>query len=81
MDETESLRRQLVNEINSNAKTREELEALYGTVWDTTQLSENFKAVSFAAPFIYVTRTSDGQKGFLTFQHSPRFYYDFVPAK
>jgi hypothetical protein len=80
MDNTENIRRELVNDINTNARTREELEAQHGTVWDTAQLSGNFKAVSFMAPFIYVTRLSDGVQGTLTFQHSPRFYYDFRPA-
>jgi hypothetical protein len=80
MDETESIRRELVNNINSNSKTREELEALHGTVWDVKQLYGDFKAESFLAPFIFVTRLSDGQRGSLTFQHSPRFYYDFQPT-
>jgi hypothetical protein len=30
------------------------------------------------APFVVVRRRVDGQKGNLEFQHSPRFYFNFV---
>lgn len=56
---------------------REELEAKVGQVWDTTQLQEDFTVRSFLAPFVMVTRKSDKVDGMLTFQHRPRFYFDF----
>ena len=34
--------------------------------------------IGFMAPFIGVERKSDGQKGSIEFQHSPRFYFNFV---
>tara|TARA_Y100000310_G_scaffold91334_1_gene88674 strand:+ start:2028 stop:2273 length:246 start_codon:yes stop_codon:yes gene_type:complete len=76
-DPTENIRRNMVAEINSDPGSREALEAQHGQVWDTEQMSEDFEAIGFMAPFIVVRRKSDGVKGSLTFQHSPRFYFNF----
>lgn len=78
-DPTETIRREMVAEINAAPGTREYLELKYGKVWDTNQLQEEFEALGFMAPVIVVRRRADGQKGSLTFQHSPRFYFDFQP--
>lgn len=78
MDPTENIRRELVNEINAEPGSREALEAKYGTVYDTAEMTKEFEAIGFLAPFIAVRRKSDGVKGSLTFQHSPRFYFNFV---
>ena len=56
---------------------REEFEQAYGQVWDTDELQANFKVSSFMAPFVFVTRKSDGKKGSLKFSHRPRFYHSF----
>jgi hypothetical protein len=77
-DPTESTRRELVQEINSNANPRERLEALHGQVWDTTELMDDFEVIGFRAPFVVVKRRSDNKVGSLTFQHDPRFYFDFT---
>ena len=60
-------------------ETLETLAAQYGAdnVWTTETLQRDFEVRSFLAPFCTVTRKSDGKKGVLTFQHSPRFYFDF----
>jgi len=76
-DPTETIRRQMVAEINAAPSLREELEAKYGQVWDTNQMQEDFQALGFMAPFIIVQRRSDNKKGTLTFQGSPRYYFDF----
>ena len=87
MDETESFRRAEVNRINSEVQSddkateRKRLEGIHGQVWDTDQLSTDFEVRSFAAPYVIVTRKSDGAKGSLEFQHSPRFYFNFQPVK
>jgi hypothetical protein len=47
--------------------------------WNTKQLQEDFEVHSFAAPYVSVTRKSDGVKGSMIFEHSPRWYYHFVP--
>lgn len=79
-DPTESIRREMVNEINHEPGSREALEAKYGQVWSTDQMQQEFEAIGFMAPLIVVRRKSDGVKGSLTFQHNPRFYFNFVPA-
>ena len=79
IDPTETIRRALVAEINSHPQSRQDLEALHGQVWDTAELSRDFEALGFAAPFVEVIRKKDQQRGSLEFQHHPRFYYDFKP--
>jgi len=76
-DETEGVRRILVDVINSDPRTREGLENAHGQVWDTSQLTADFDVQGFAAPFVVVRRRSDGARGTLAFQHSPRFYFGF----
>lgn len=79
-DSTETIRRQMVVEANFEPGSREALEAQHGQVWDTQQMQQDFEAIGFMAPFIVVRRKCDGRKGSLTFQHNPRFYYEFQPA-
>jgi hypothetical protein len=80
-DETEPYRRQRLSEINAQPGSREALEAQYGQVWSTEELSREFEPIGFMAPFVVVRRKSDGKKGSLEFQHSPRFYFGFAPHK
>ena len=76
-DPTENIRREMVAEINSHPSEREILEQSKGQVWDTEQLAADFEVNGFMAPFVIVTRKSDGVKGSLQFQHHPRYYYGF----
>jgi len=76
-DATESFRRQRVAEINADPGSREALEAEHGQVWDTGELSRDYEVTGFMAPLVVVRRKSDGVKGSLEFQHSPRFYFSF----
>jgi hypothetical protein len=78
-DETEPYRRQRLAEINAQPGIREALEAQQGRVWNTEELSRDFEVVCFMAPLVVVRRKSDGKKGSLEFQHSPRFYFAFSP--
>lgn len=78
-DPTEVIRRERLVEINAAPGSREALEARYGQVWDTEQLAEEFQVLGFLAPVVVVRRRSDGVKGSLEFQHSPRYYFDFKP--
>lgn len=78
-DETEAPRRQRLAEINAEPGSREALEAKHGRVWNTGELTEEFEAIGFMAPFVVVRRRSDGMKGSLEFQHSPRFYFNWRP--
>ena len=79
IDETETIRRNLVATINAEPGSREYLEAQHGQVWDTNQLQEDFTVLGFMSPMIAVIRKSDGIKGSLFFQHRPRFYFNFQP--
>ena len=80
-DSTVEIRKELVKEINSDPSGREVLEKLHGQVWDTDQLSQDFKVTGFMAPFVVVQRKSDGAIGSLEFQHRPRLYYNFKEDK
>ena len=76
-DATETIRRELVAEINAEPGSREYLEAKHGKVWSTSEMQEDFEVLGFMAPLIVVEQRSTGTKGSLYFQHSPRFYFDF----
>lgn len=78
-DPTEAIRREQLAAINAEPGSRASLEATYGQVWDTRQLAEDFEVIGFMAPYVVVRRRADGVKGSLTFQHSPRYYFDFQP--
>ena len=78
-DETETIRRQMVATINADPGSRPDLESKHGQVWDTSQLQDDFQVLGFMAPFVVVKRRSDGVRGSLMFQNSPRFYYSFQP--
>lgn len=80
-DPTEPMRREMTFEINSNPGERAALEAKHGQVWDSVQLGKDFEVIGFGAPFVVVKRKSDGKKGSLEFQHSPRYYYGFTEDK
>lgn len=47
--------------------------------YDTKQLQEHFTVHAFWAPFVGVTRKSDGKKGVMMFTHYPRWYFNFDP--
>lgn len=78
-DPTEGFRKNLVTSINSQPEEREKLEGVYGKedVFDTDEVGEKFEITSFLAPFAIVRRKSDGVKGILMFQDTPRFYFNF----
>jgi len=77
-DPTEPIRRARLAEINATATGREHLQAMYGQVWDTAELTRDFEVIGFMAPLIVVRRKADGVKGSLEFQHYPRLYFNFV---
>ena len=76
-DAHEELRIALSKDINAEALEREALERKWGEVWDTQQVQKVFKIHGFLAPFVEVTRLTDGARGALTFQHLPRYYFYF----
>ena len=50
-------------------------------VWTTDELQKVFTFEYFAAPLAIVTRKSDGAKGAVLFDHSPRIYFGFKPSR
>jgi hypothetical protein len=83
IDETENIRRSMVQDINSQVQSddkteeRKRLEGLYGRVWDTDEVRAEFEIIGFMAPFVVAKRKKDNKKGSLEFQHSPRFYFNW----
>jgi len=67
--------------MNANPLERAGLEAIYGRVWDTRELSRDFVVHGFMAPLVIVTCKATNMQGSLLFQHHPRFYFDFVEAE
>ena len=76
-----TIRREMMNEINSSPSDRELLEAQCGRVWDTRELRKDFEVHCFLAPCVFVTRKKDGAEGIMMFQHRPRFYFNFTPKE
>jgi hypothetical protein len=76
-DKTVEARRALVERINATPGNRGELEAKYGRVWTLEELLEEFEVETFLAPFVVVRRKADGKRGAVSFQHDPRFYFEF----
>ena len=42
-------------------------------------MQKDYSVSGFAAPFVVVTRKSDGVKGTLAFSHRPRRYHSWSP--
>jgi len=78
-DPTESIRREMLAEINAEPGSRAAVEAKHGQVWDTDQLRDEFEVIGFLAPLVVVRHKADGVKGSLMFQHNPRYYFGFQP--
>ncbi len=74
-DDTEHIRRMLAVVINAKPQEREVLEKEYGQVWDTEELGRDFEVEGFLHPMVVCKRKSDGQRGSLFFQVSPRLYF------
>lgn len=78
-ESTDSLREKLVLEINSNPKNRENMEDVYGEIWDTKELSRDFEVFQFLSPFVLVRNKDTSEVGTIMFQHKPRFYFSWKP--
>lgn len=78
-DTTKSIRKQMVAELNLDDNTKADLEAKHGKVWTTSEMSAEYEALGFMAPYIIVRKRETGERGSLMFTHSPRFYFNFQP--
>ena len=82
-DPTESIRREMLAEINAAPGSREALEAEHGKVWDTQQLGEDFEVIGFMAPLVVVRRRSaeEGRcEGQFVFPTQPSVLFWFPTA-
>jgi hypothetical protein len=81
MEVSESAERQRM--INSGQVTREleQTVAEGGKTWTTEEMKAEFDVQGFAAPFVVVTRKSDGVLGTLEFKHDPRVYFGWLEDK
>ena len=77
IDDTESVRRDLVQRVNANAAERQALEKVHGQVWDTAELQADFEVIGFASPLVIAVEKTTGKRGSLFFQHRPRLYFGF----
>jgi len=48
--------------------------------WTTAEMQEEFTVSGFCAPYVEVTRKSDGATGLLAFNGQPRVYHSFKEA-
>jgi hypothetical protein len=64
----------------SSGQVDKDLEVAEQT-WTTEEMTAEFEAVGFAAPFVVVKRRSDGVLGTLEFKHSPRVYFGWQEDK
>jgi hypothetical protein len=64
--------------IKDYGRSPDEVNEVAEEKWTTDEMQRDFTVHSFSAPFITVTRKSDGTKGTLEFGHSPRIYFNFV---
>ena len=71
-DETESIRRAML----ASSQPARDLEAARER-WTPEELREDFEVTGFMAPFVVVTRKSDGVRGSMEFVHHPRVYFNF----
>lgn len=55
-----------------------ETETLPEGAMTTEQMRELYTVESFLAPFVMVTRKSDGARGTLQFTHAPRRYFGWA---
>jgi hypothetical protein len=75
-DDTEQFRREII----ASGRVARDL-AKAERIWTTTDLAKEFTVEGFAAPFVIVTRKSDGKKGTLEFMHSPRVYFNWEETR
>ena len=76
-DASEEIRRHEVARLDRRRQEREQLERIYGQVWDTDELTEQFEVLGFRAPYVVVRDLDPREEGSLKFQHEPRYYFSW----
>ena len=76
--ERDGLRRKVRDAINTEPRTREQLELAFGEVWDEETVNNDFEVLGDVSPFMLVLRLRDGMTGALLYQEYPRLYWHFA---
>jgi len=76
--------RHLRDIINSQKLDYEQLCARYSLIYndevlDKTRLLKQYSVISFCAPFVLLEERKTGNTYICLFQHSPRYYFGFIP--
>jgi hypothetical protein len=74
------MKRRKPPEVLPPPRSREQLEAEFGTVWDTSELAAAFVITAILGNEIVVRRKADNAVGTLTFQRDPPLYFHFIEA-
>ncbi|HQZ69588.1 MAG TPA: hypothetical protein PLY87_31100 [Planctomycetaceae bacterium] len=76
-DETEDTNCDVCEQLKDEHEWRVTLEAIYGEVWDTSELKRDFNVIGFLAPVVAVRRKDNQEEGTLEFLHHPRLYFGY----
>jgi len=78
-DETEGIRRKMIAESQPDQHLAECVKNDGKRYNGREELLAEFDVTGFLAPFVVVTRKSDGRVGTMEFTHNPRVYFNFEP--
>ncbi len=65
----------LLKQFHTRPRSREELERVYGQVWDEQELLRDFEVLGWIDSGVEVRRKADEAHGTLSSQDCPRYYY------
>ena len=66
-------------QVRPRPRSREELAAQHGDVFDTAELARSFVITAIIDDSIVVRRKCDNVVGTMRYQDQPRFYFGFIP--
>lgn len=70
----------IIASIAARPRSRAELEAEFGQVWDDHQLAQDFEITALIPPTFIVRRRSDGVVGSVLMQTRPKLFFLFRPS-
>jgi len=69
------------NEFHTNRSSKIRGYDAYLRYWYTKELQEDFEVIFFLAPMVRVRRKESRKLGYMTFNHKPRYYFNFEEIK
>lgn len=70
----------IIASVAARPRTRAELEAEFGQVWDEHELARDFETTAIIPPTFIVRLRTDGTVGSVLLQARPRLYFRFKPS-